>query len=177
MSILSFLSGRTRLGTPVPSTSQQAPNSNPFHHPAVGGYALDPYRVRGSDVPHQIDGTPPVYDFAIQRVPVAPLTSYFLQTTPLPTNNVEVKAHGVYQPPTQRDSTDHALYGGFVPTDGMYQVIHTVAPVIILSTPINRTTNTYNPDLLASNHAYGKLNIVPPDKRKTPRGFDDARSK
>lgn len=192
MSILSFLSGSSRRGIPVAVPTQPIVSAIPpqenydkvYGHPPMslftGGYIPDPFRKhapfpieRGRDRFVTNTGIHNfVYEPGLQRVPDSALQQQFNQKMILPTVDVGVPAHGVFVQQTQRDCVEHAKYGGNVPQDTRGEVTPSHSPVVLLSTPINVTTNTMangNPELQASNHGSPPLNIVKGKDRMVPR--------
>jgi hypothetical protein len=190
MSILSFLLGRSRRGVPVnaptiPLVSAIPPQENydkAYGHPPMslftGGYIPNPFRMH-APFPVERDKdrlvtntgiTTFAYDPSIQRVTDNSLQQYFNQKSTLPSQDVAVPAHGVFVQKTLRDCVDHDKYSGFVPPDTRGDVKPSHSPTVLLSTPINVTTNQVaNPDLLASNVSSPPLKIVSYDNRKVPR--------
>jgi hypothetical protein len=181
MGIFGFLQGggRTQV-VPAPPRAQEQANGHPPMSGFTGGYLLSPFRVRAPmlterDTDNMVTSAGIqafAYDPSVQRVPDTATQQNFNQKGLLPPVDVGVPIHGVFVQPATRQGTDTERYGGFVPPD--MRSIATPpshSPVILLSTPINVTTNVINgnPELLASNHGHPPLNIVKAADRKVPR--------
>lgn len=112
----------------------------------------------------------PSHDVLSSRIPDTPLQQHFRQVELLPPIVTAVKANGIHSPTFAQARVDYKLYSGTIPFPGVGQIQHAHTPPLLLSTPINVTTNNLAYGPTPSFQTPGPtLNIVPWEKRKPLR--------